>query len=179
MRTKLHTLLVGASCALSPVSAFAQMNFTGGAELVGGGEIVSFDAASGSLLTTVSDGATHRVGIYSLSSGGELSNYRGIDLGTEFGPSGASTFSLSSVAADPLGRGFGVATLIPADRLNTVGKVVFFDIASGSRLVVTADVTWRKGRSVALEPIVQEALSLAPRQCALVCAGSAEVSGGQ
>lgn len=134
MRTKLHSLLVGASCALFPVSVFAQMNFTGGAELVGGGEIVSFDSASGSLLTTVSDGASHQVGIYSLSSGGQLSNYRSIDLSTEFGASGTSTFSLSSVAADPLGRGFGVATLIPTDRLNTAGKVVFFDIASGNRL---------------------------------------------
>ena len=35
-------------------------------------------------------------------------------------------------------------------------------VASGSRLVVTADLTWRKGKSVALKSIVDEALRLAP-----------------
>ncbi len=137
MRTKLHTLLLGASCALLPLPAFAAhdyLTFLDGAESVGGGEIVSFDAASGSLLTTVSEGINHRVGIYSMNSGGELSNYRTVDLSATFGVDGSSTFSLSSVAADPLGRGFGVASLIPTDRLNTVGKVVLFDIGTGSVL---------------------------------------------
>jgi acetyl-CoA synthetase len=35
-------------------------------------------------------------------------------------------------------------------------------VASGSRLVVTADVTYRKGKAVPLLPIVEEALKLAP-----------------
>ena len=35
-------------------------------------------------------------------------------------------------------------------------------VASGSRLVVTADVTYRKGKNVALKPIVDEALRVAP-----------------
>ena len=35
-------------------------------------------------------------------------------------------------------------------------------VASGTRLVVTADVTYRKGKAVALKPIVDEALRIAP-----------------
>jgi hypothetical protein len=137
MSTKLPSLLVGAACALLPLPAFAAhayLNFLDGAESVGGGEIVSFDLASGSLLTTVSESVNHRVGLYSMSAGGQLSNYRTVDLSTTFGVDGSSTFNLSSVAADPLGRGFGVASLIPTDRLNTVGKVVLFDIGTGSVL---------------------------------------------
>lgn len=141
MHTKLHSLLVGAACVLVPVSAQASLEFLGGVELVGGGEIVSYDAASGSLLTTVSNGSSHQVGIYSLntSGGAPLTGYRSVDLSTTFGIDGTSTFNLSSVAADPLGRGFGVASLIPTDRLNTVGKVAFFDISSGA-LLKTLDV---------------------------------------
>lgn len=137
MHTRLHTLLVGAACVLLPVSAQASLSFLGGVELVGGGEIVSYDAASGSLLTTVSQGTSHQVGIYSLNTSGVgsvLGNYRTVELSTTFGVDGGSTFSLSSVAADPLGRGFGVASLIPTDRLTTVGKIAFFDIGTGSVL---------------------------------------------
>ena len=38
--------------------------------------------------------------------------------------------SISSVAADPLGRGFGVASFIPLDSGSNKGRVVFFDPAS-------------------------------------------------
>jgi acetyl-CoA synthetase len=48
--------------------------------------------------------------------------------------------------------GFGAGAL--ADRIS----------ASGSRLVVTADVTFRKGKDVPLEPIVEEAVHLAGDQ---------------
>ena len=139
MHTKLHVLLVGTACALLPLSAQARLDFLGGVELVGGGEIVSYDAASGSLLTTVSSGASHQVGIYSLGGDGQLSGYRTVELSGLFGPDGSSTFNLSSVAADPLGRGFGVASLIPADRENTVGKVALFNISTGA-LIQSVDV---------------------------------------
>jgi len=72
MSTKLHILLEGAACALIPVSVHAQLNFHGGVELVGGGEIVSYDAASGSLLTTVSGDGSHRFGIYSVNTSGSV-----------------------------------------------------------------------------------------------------------
>lgn len=47
--------------------------------------------------------------------------------------------SISSVAADPLGRGFGVATAIPIDSGSNLGKVVFFDPISRS-VLKTIDV---------------------------------------
>jgi hypothetical protein len=47
---------------------------------------------------------------------------------------GQSVKSVSSVAADPLGRGFGVATFIPQDSGSHPGRVVFFDPASQSVL---------------------------------------------
>jgi acetyl-CoA synthetase len=63
-----------------------------------------------------------------------------------------------------------IALMLATVRIGAIHSVVFAGfgaralsdriVASGSRLVVTADVTYRKGKSVALEPIVQEALSL-------------------
>ena len=65
-----------------------------------------------------------------------------------------------------------IALMLATVRIGAIHSVVFAGfgaralsdriVASGSRLVVTADVTYRKGKSVALEPIVHEALSLAP-----------------
>jgi acetyl-CoA synthetase len=82
-----------------------------------------------------------------------------------------------------IGRGDRVTAYMPTSpeaitlmlavvRIGAIHSVVFAGfgaralsdriVASGSRLVVTADVTWRKGKSVALLPIVEEALKLAP-----------------
>jgi acetyl-CoA synthetase len=65
-----------------------------------------------------------------------------------------------------------VTLMLAVVRIGAIHSVVFAGfgaralsdriVASGSRLVVTADVTCRKGRSVALLPIVEEALTLAP-----------------
>ncbi|MEM8494165.1 MAG: hypothetical protein AAF663_02110 [Planctomycetota bacterium] len=41
---------------------------------------------------------------------------------------------ISSVAVDPLGRGFGAATLIPSNNGQRRGRVVFFDLADGKLL---------------------------------------------
>ncbi len=65
-----------------------------------------------------------------------------------------------------------IALMLATVRIGAIHSVVFAGfgaralsdriVASGSRLVVTADVTWRKGKTVPLEPIVTEALTLAP-----------------
>jgi len=65
-----------------------------------------------------------------------------------------------------------IALMLAVVRIGAIHSVVFAGfgaralsdriVASGSRLVVTADVTYRKGKSVALRTIVDEALQLAP-----------------
>jgi acetyl-CoA synthetase len=65
-----------------------------------------------------------------------------------------------------------VTLMLAVVRIGAIHSVVFAGfgaralsdriVASGSRLVVTADVTYRKGKAVPLLPIVEEALKLAP-----------------
>lgn len=135
MRTKLHTLLVGASCALLPAaSALAEFSVLSTASIPNGAEILSFDAASGSVLSTYSAAGGQGVRIYSLSSGGALGAVRDVDLSNTFGTGAAGVYSLSSVVADSQGRDFAAATLIPSNRDVAVGKVVFFQISTGAVL---------------------------------------------
>jgi acetyl-CoA synthetase len=64
-----------------------------------------------------------------------------------------------------------IVLMLAAVRIGAVHSVVFAGFgagaladriaASGSRLVLTADVTYRKGKEVALEPIVEEAVGMA------------------
>jgi hypothetical protein len=134
MRTKLHILLVGGFCALLPVSAFAEFTFLGGVAITDGAEILSFDKSSDSLLSTYSSATGHGVRIYTLSSTGQLTTARDVDLSAQFGGGAANVFSLSSVVADSQGRDFGVASLIPTDRGATTGKAVFFQLSTGTVL---------------------------------------------
>jgi acetyl-CoA synthetase len=65
-----------------------------------------------------------------------------------------------------------IALMLAVVRIGAIHSVVFAGfgaralsdrlVASGSRLVVTADVTYRKGKNVALSAIVDDALRLAP-----------------
>jgi acetyl-CoA synthetase len=65
-----------------------------------------------------------------------------------------------------------IALMLAVVRIGAIHSVVFAGfgaralsdriVASGSRLVVTADVTYRKGKTVALKTIVDEALRVAP-----------------
>src|SRR5687767_12744099 len=65
-----------------------------------------------------------------------------------------------------------IALMLAVVRIGAIHSVVFAGfgaralsariVASGSRLVVTADVTYRKGKEVALSTIVDKALRLAP-----------------
>jgi hypothetical protein len=165
MQTKLHTLLVGASCALLPVSAFAQidfdLNFLGGTQIANGAEILSYHAATGSVLTTYSSQTGgHGIQIYSLGSNGALTASRQVDLGSVVG---GTTYSLSSVVADSMGRDFGVATLIPGiaginedgdaaviSNSEFTGKAVFFRLSTGAALA-TVDVGYHPD-SVTITP---------------------------
>lgn len=137
MRNTLPLLLVGASCALIPVSAFAELSFISGVNVTRGGEIVAFDNANDLVLTTnsfaVSGSENHGINIYGLSNAGTLSFQRSVDLNATFGAVG-NTFSVSSVAVDPLGRDFGVASIIPTANNTTQGRIALFQLSTGAVL---------------------------------------------
>lgn len=151
MRTQLHTLLVGAACALIPAStALAEFSVLDTAAIANGAEILSFDASSGSLLSTYSSGVGHGVRIYGLSAAGRLSVARDVDLSNAFGTGASGVYSLSSVVADSQGRDFGVASVIPANREAATGKLVFFQLSTGA-ILNTLDVGYHPD-SVTITP---------------------------
>ncbi len=128
---KLHPLLPVAGALLLSASADAGSLSLLSSYSAVSAEIVSFDPVTKSLLATANTGV------------------EAIDLAFPASPVRKNLFSfdsafdggtvvanVSSVAADPLGRGFGAAALIP-DRDTTVrGRVVLFDTASGAVLNV-------------------------------------------
>ena len=147
MRIKLHTLLVGASCALLPLSTYAEItdfSFISQIALPGGGEVVSYTGHEFTIATTFYTGiaGTQAVNLYSLQAGGSAAFRAGVNLSSVFGA--ANTLSITSVALDPSGRGFGVATIVPVANTTTFGKLAFFDytttFAGPSRLLHSIDV---------------------------------------
>ena len=97
-------------------------------------EINAYDKFNNKLFSTNSGG----LDIYDFGVGSDIapSATPTIDLTGLFG---GSLSSISSVAIDPLGRGFGVATAIPNANLTTPGKAVFFNTATGT-VIHTLDV---------------------------------------
>lgn len=89
-----------------------------------GGEIVAYDRSSRLLYVTAGAQGTAGVEIVNAANPANLVQTGVIDLSSV---SGLNSYSVSSVAADPLGRGFGVATFIPELSGSNPGKVVFFD----------------------------------------------------
>jgi hypothetical protein len=135
-----HSLLsaAGGLMLVALPGAQAELSFLSGVSLPGGGEVVShYNNTSGAdlVLTTNSSGTNHAVNIYSLGTNGVLgaSPSAMVNLASFFG-GGADTLSISSVSADPNGRGFGVATIIPTANNTTLGKIAFFDVSTGNVL---------------------------------------------
>jgi hypothetical protein len=129
------------SALLSLVHVRAELSLLSGVTIPGGGEVVAhYNLASGPdrILVTNSlartSGVSHRVDIYSLGASGALALEAVADFDAIFGAS--ATLSVSSVAADPQGRGFGVASIIPKDNTTVLGKVAFFDVLTGAILRV-------------------------------------------
>lgn len=119
----------------------AELTLLSGVTIPGGGEVVAhYNAASGPdrVLVTNSlartSGVSHRVDIYSLAASGALTPQAVAEFDAIFGAS--ATLSVSSVAADPRSRGFGVASIIPKDNTTVPGKVAFFDVQTGAILRV-------------------------------------------
>jgi len=111
----------------SVVSAAAGLEFVSEVRLPkGAGEIITRDPATGNLFTT--DGAKGLVRIslddpYKPQVAGTI-DLRGIHPG--------GLMSVSSVAADPSGRGFLAALLIPKNPIRDKGLLVIVDTRSGS-----------------------------------------------
>lgn len=143
MKTIALTLLIAVSSAkaMTLLNAYVEGNIT----RAGGSEIVSYTTQDNTLLATVANASTSAFGvqIMTLSSSATLSERAYVDYSTIFGvPTNMN--SISSVAADPSNRGFGVATLIPTANTTTAGKIAFFDLtgafSGGNRTLLTLDV---------------------------------------
>ncbi|MBI1335375.1 MAG: PEP-CTERM sorting domain-containing protein [Phycisphaera sp.] len=99
------------------------------------GEVVSFDPGTGRMFVTSSGGGVHRVNVFDASNPSAPTTVGTIDFSTEFG---GNVLSLTSVKVDPLGR-FGVASLVPTDNTTTLGKIGYFNLATGA-VIGTVDV---------------------------------------
>lgn len=103
-----------------------------------GGEIVVYDRFQKLLYVTAGAGATSGVEIVNVANPAAPAQVGVIDVSSVGGLAG---YSVSSVAADPLGRGFGVATFIPNASGSNPGKLVFFDPAALT-VLHSVDVGW-------------------------------------
>ena len=124
---------VSAALALPSASALAnaEFNFTrldAFAGSAGNAEIISFSATQNTLASTLGSG----VELLSLGGSGQLSSRGIVDYSTAFNGIGDTLDGVSSVALDPLGRGFGIASLIPSMNGTNTGKLGFFDFRTGS-----------------------------------------------
>ncbi|MBL9205932.1 MAG: choice-of-anchor I family protein [Opitutaceae bacterium] len=122
----------------------AELTLVSGVSIPGGGEVVAHaHSVSGRDVVLVTNSlartgsSSHKVDLYHLGQSGALTFAASVELDGVFGA--AATLSVSSVAADPSGRGFGVATIIPADNTRVLGKLAFFELTTGS-LLRTVDV---------------------------------------
>lgn len=137
----LFLLAASSANAITLLNAYVEGNVT----RAGGSEIVSYTTQDNTLLATVANAGASAFGvqIMTLSSSATLSERAYIDYSATFGAT-ANISSISSVAADPSNRGFGVATLIPTANTTTAGKIAFFDLTSGfsggNRTLITLDV---------------------------------------
>lgn len=90
-------------------------------------EIVTYDPATNQVFTT----SGSAVDVYDFGTGDNIAASFSIDLSGLFG---GDLDGISSVAIDPLGRGFGAALAIPKANTTSLGLVVFFDTTTGAVL---------------------------------------------
>ena len=129
---------ISAVHAAADISLLNAFTFTDGAKQ-GGIEIVSYTADNftvAGIYVSDPDGTgptatTFGVQVLNLLGTGGLTERFQIDLNA--GNTGfAALSSVSSVALDPLGRDFGVASIIPTDNTGTLGKLAFFNYNTGA-----------------------------------------------
>lgn len=91
----------------------------------GGAEIVAYDRFTNKVFSTSGTG----VDVYNFGTGSNISVDSFIDFSSLFG---GEIDSVSSVAIDPLGRGFGAALAIPKNNTTSLGELVLFNTSSGA-----------------------------------------------
>ena len=146
-------VLTGAIAALLAPAAQADLglnllsNFSANISGTGGGEVIAFDAFTSQLAVTRAQGAVPSdpsvvpafgINLFNLADPSSPTSAGFVDFTNAFGSS-ASVASLTSVAIDPLGRGFGVAALVPAiggtnTGYSVAGLLGFFDLNTGMSL---------------------------------------------
>jgi hypothetical protein len=112
-----------ATLVAAPAAAQAQFSLTPLDSYLGpdpSSEIMAHDRFNGLLYNTFGGG----VELVGFSNPANLSQVGTVPMATM---DNLELRSVSSVAADPLGRGFGVATFIPKNAGTDAGRVVFFD----------------------------------------------------
>lgn len=103
-------------------------------EVTNGAEIVVFSPDGDTVATNRTDTAPNiGVQLLTLNADGSLTPRELVSVAGSFG---GNIASVSSVALDPLGRGFGVMSVIPTNNRTVQGEAVFFDYRSGSTAVL-------------------------------------------
>lgn len=121
--------------ALTSLPARAQtISLIDQVDVTNGAEIVTFSPDGDTVATNVTD-TTPNIGVqlFSLTAEGSLTVREFVSVATQFG---GAIASVSSVALDPLGRGFGVMSVIPTANRTVNGVVVFFDYRTGTTAVL-------------------------------------------
>lgn len=104
----------------------------------GGGEILTYDPATGHILTTRGSWLAQSVQHISLADPRKPVLVGETNLKPHH-PAGVA--SVSSVAADPKGRGFMVASLVPKDSTQHLGRVAVIDTRS-LEVICTLEAGW-------------------------------------
>lgn len=99
-----------------------------------GAEIIAYSADGDTVATNVT-GVAPNIGVqlFTLNADASLTPGNFVSVSTQFG---GAIASVSSVALDPLGRGFGVMSVIPTANRTSNGVVVFFDYRAGTASVL-------------------------------------------
>lgn len=133
---KFPTLLFGAVLGASALSVHGQsLTRIAQTTVANGAEILAYTKDGNTVASTVGNTG---VQLLTLNADGSLTARESLTYTAEFSN---ALGAVSSVALDPLGRGFGVASLIPTANGTTAGKVAFFNYRAGSvATIVTLDV---------------------------------------
>jgi hypothetical protein len=134
MTVSLTTRALLASAALlaaGTASAAPSLTLIGNTAAPSGvAEINAYDSVNNQLFTTHAGG----LDVYDFGVGSDIVGTTSIDMTAVFAAPEGGLDGISSVAIDPLGRGFGVATAIPGNNITSAGKAVVFNTATGAIL---------------------------------------------